>query len=290
MKAVGEVEDECQCDSDDGGNEDESHPPTMAATRPETYAGCMRIARVAVPDSDVPCYALIEDGQVRLAGGDPFLTPTDRTVALSEVRLLAPVIPSKVVCIGKNYADHAKEMGGEVPAAPIIFIKPSTTVIGPGDQVIRPAQSTNVHHEVELAVVIGARCRNVSRDQADSVILGYTVANDVTARDLQASDGQWTRAKSFDTFCPLGPWIETEVDVASQEVVCTVNGQVRQSGSTADLVRGVAELVEFVSAVMTLLPGDVLLTGTPAGVGPLEAGDVVDCTVGGIGTLSNPVK
>lgn len=252
----------------------------------------MRIARMSVADVDFPVYGSIEGDRVLLLDGDPFggVTVTDQVYPLADVRLLAPVQPSKVVCVGKNYADHVKEMGGEVPAAPVIFLKPSTTVIGPGDTIERPWQSENVHHETELAVVIGRRCRNVPRADAESVILGYTVANDVTARDLQASDGQWTRAKGFDTFCPLGPWIETEIDASALAITCTVNGEVRQSGNTADLVRGVPELIEFVSAAMTLLPGDVLLTGTPAGVGPLVEGDVVVCAIDGIGTLSNPVK
>lgn len=252
----------------------------------------MRIARLSVPDVDHPVYGVVSGTQVMLLRGHPFgdLDYADITLDLDDVKILAPVLPSKVVCIGKNYADHAAEMGGEVPPAPVIFIKPSTTVIGEEDAIVRPPQSGNVHHEAELAVVIGSLCRNVARERAHEVILGYTIANDVTARDIQAADGQWTRAKSFDTFCPLGPWIETEIDPSGLEITCEVNDEVRQHGNTRDLVRGVPELVEFVSAVMTLLPGDVLLTGTPAGVGPLNAGDEVVVTIEGIGSLANLVK
>jgi 2-keto-4-pentenoate hydratase/2-oxohepta-3-ene-1,7-dioic acid hydratase in catechol pathway len=191
--------------------------------------------------------------------------------------------------VGKNYADHAKELGGEVPAEPVIFIKPSTTVIGENDPIILPMQSKNVHHEVELAVVISHLCKNVDVNRASEVILGYTIANDVTARDLQNSDVQWTRAKSFDTFCPLGPWIETELDPTNVELTCEVNGEVKQSGNTKDMIRSAHEMVAWISTVMTLLPGDVILTGTPAGVGPIVDGDTVDVTIEGIGTLSNPV-
>ncbi len=211
----------------------------------------------------------------------------------ADVRLLAPVLPSKIIAIGKNYADHAAEMGGEVPAQPIVFLKPSTAVVGPRDRIARPRQSSRVEHEAELAVVIGALATDVPAERAGSVILGATVANDVTARDLQRSDGQWGRAKGFDTFCPVGPWVETGLDLADPatdlEVTCTVNGEVRQSGRTSDLTFGVAWLVEYLSSVMTLLPGDLILTGTPAGVGPLVAGDTVSCAVEGVGRLTNGV-
>ena len=208
---------------------------------------------------------------------------------LSDVRLVAPVLPSKVIAVGRNYAEHAREMGAAVPAAPLIFLKPSTSVIGPGEPIALPWQSEQVEHEAELAVVIGRLCRDVPEERVPEVVFGYTCANDVTARDLQASDGQWGRAKGFDTFCPLGPWIETDLDIDDAGVACVVNGQQRQSGSTADMVRDVAELVSWISSVMTLLPGDVILTGTPAGVGPLVAGDEVSVSIDGIGTLTNPV-
>jgi 2-keto-4-pentenoate hydratase/2-oxohepta-3-ene-1,7-dioic acid hydratase in catechol pathway len=209
---------------------------------------------------------------------------------LADVRLLAPVVGSKIVAVGKNYADHVREMGGdEPPADPVLFLKPSTSVIGPGDAIALPALSAEVHHEAELAVVIGGIVRRVPVERALDAVLGYTCANDVTARDLQRSDGQWARAKGFDTFCPLGPWIETDLDAGDVAIECRVDDELRQSGRTSDLLRGVAELIAFASAVMTLLPGDVLLTGTPAGVGPIVAGNRVDVTIQGIGTLSNPV-
>jgi 2-keto-4-pentenoate hydratase/2-oxohepta-3-ene-1,7-dioic acid hydratase in catechol pathway len=209
---------------------------------------------------------------------------------LADVRLLAPILPSKVICIGKNYADHAREMGGEPPAEPVIFLKPSTSVCGPGDPIFRPsAISERTDYEGELAVVIGRLCSQVPADLAASVIFGYTCANDVTARDLQARDGQWTRAKGFDTFCPLGPWIETDVDAADLALTTELNGEVRQSSRTSMLLHGIPALLEFVSQVMTLLPGDVLLTGTPAGIGPMAKGDQVRVTIEGIGSLANPV-
>ena len=215
---------------------------------------------------------------------------TGASYPLPDVRLLAPVLPTKVVAIGKNYADHAREMGGEPPAEPVIFLKPSTSVIGPGDPVARPVKlSERVDFEGELAVVIGRLCRDVPAERVPEVIFGYTCANDITARDLQARDGQWARAKGFDTFCPLGPWIETNLDPADLELTTSVNGEVRQHARTSQLLHDVTGLVCYVTAVMTLLPGDILLTGTPAGVGPLAHGDEVSVTIEGIGTLSNPV-
>jgi 2-keto-4-pentenoate hydratase/2-oxohepta-3-ene-1,7-dioic acid hydratase in catechol pathway len=209
---------------------------------------------------------------------------------VADVRLLAPVLPSKVVAIGRNYAEHARETGSEPPPEPLIFLKPSTAVIGPGDPIVRPARlSSRVDFEGELAVVFGRLCRDVPPDRVAEVILGYTCGNDVTARDLQARDGQWARAKGFDTFCPLGPWIETGLDPADARLTTRVNAEVRQQASTALLVHDVTTLVCYVTAVMTMLPGDVLLTGTPAGIGPLVAGDTVSVEVDGIGTLTNPV-
>jgi 2-keto-4-pentenoate hydratase/2-oxohepta-3-ene-1,7-dioic acid hydratase in catechol pathway len=210
---------------------------------------------------------------------------------LADVRVLAPVLPSKVVAIGRNYAEHVREMGGsEPPAEPVIFLKPSTAVVGPADVIMRPVHLTErVEHEGELAVVIGRLCREVPPERVPEVIFGYTCANDVTARDLQRKDGQWARAKGFDTFCPLGPWIETELDPSDLELTTTVNGEVRQHSRTSLLLHDVPALVSYVSAVMTLLPGDVLLTGTPAGVGPLADGDEVSVTIEGIGILANRV-
>jgi 2-keto-4-pentenoate hydratase/2-oxohepta-3-ene-1,7-dioic acid hydratase in catechol pathway len=208
--------------------------------------------------------------------------------ALPDVRLVAPILPSKVVAVGKNYADHAREMGGEAPASPVIFLKPSTSVIGTGD-VIRLPQSDRVDHEAELAVVIGRPARDVSRADALSYVLGYTCANDVTARDQQKADGQFTRGKGHDSFCPIGPWIETVLDPSDVRVTASVNGELRQDGRTSEMIHDVPTLIEFMSGVMTLLPGDVILTGTPAGVGPIKEGDTVNVEVEGIGALTNPV-
>lgn len=215
--------------------------------------------------------------------------PTGEEIPLDGVRLLSPVLPSKVVCVGRNYLEHAVEMGGEIPEEPVIFLKPSTAVIGPDDPIPYPSASRRVDHEGELAVVMGRLARNVRSAEAGRYILGYTCGNDVTARDLQGRDGQWTRGKGFDGFCPLGPWIETEFDPSDAAVECRVNGETRQAARTSQLAFGPATLVEFVSAVMTLLPGDVIMTGTPAGVGPLSVGDRVEVEVEGIGVLSNEV-
>jgi 2-keto-4-pentenoate hydratase/2-oxohepta-3-ene-1,7-dioic acid hydratase in catechol pathway len=226
----------------------------------------------------------IDPGGVRLTG--------DR-YPLAEVRLLAPVLPSKVVAAGGNYASRARDVDGERPALgsePVLFLKPSTSVTGPGEAIKYPVKLTDrVDFEGELAVIIGRLCRGVPRERADEVIFGYTCANDVTARDLQARDGQWTRAKGFDTFCPLGPWMETGTNPADLELTTTVNGAVRQQARTSELLWDVPDLIAYVSQVMTLLPGDVLLTGTPAGVGPLTDGDEVSVTIESIGTLTNRV-
>jgi 2-keto-4-pentenoate hydratase/2-oxohepta-3-ene-1,7-dioic acid hydratase in catechol pathway len=234
-----------------------------------------------------------DDSRIVALAGDPLyvgVSLTDTELALSDVRLLAPVLPrSKVVGIGKNYAAHAAEMGGDVPAEPLMFIKPNTSVVGPGDPVFYPRQSSEVHYEGELAVVIGRICRDVTPDRVADVVYGYTVGNDVTARDLQRSDVQFTRAKGFDSFCPLGPWIETELDTSDLRVTTHLNGDLVQDGRTKEMVFDVATLVAHVSSVMTLLPGDVILTGTPDGVGPMQVGDEVEVTVQGIGSLTNRV-
>jgi 2-keto-4-pentenoate hydratase/2-oxohepta-3-ene-1,7-dioic acid hydratase in catechol pathway len=225
--------------------------------------------------------------------GDPLyqgIEPTGERLPLDEVRLLAPVIPrSKVVCVGRNYADHAAEMGSDLPEEPLLFLKPNTSVVGPHDPVTYPRQSSEVHYEGELAVVIRRICRDVPAERARDVIFGYTVGNDVTARDLQKKDVQFTRAKGFDSFCPLGPWVETDLDPSDLEITTTVNGEVRQRGRTSQLIFDVPTLIAYITSVMTLLPGDVVLTGTPAGVGPMHPGDDVAVTVQGIGTLSNKV-
>ncbi|KWW99622.1 FAA hydrolase family protein [Carbonactinospora thermoautotrophica] len=255
----------------------------------------MRIARFS--KDDTLRYGVVEgppgEEEIAVVHGDPLYTAlqfTGERHRLAEVKLLAPVIPrSKVLAIGRNYADHAAEMGSEVPPEPLVFLKPNTSVIGPGAEIVYPRQTQDLQFEGELALVIKRVCREVPRERVAEVIFGYTCANDVTARDLQRRDGQWWRAKGFDTFCPLGPWIETDLDPADLAITTTLNGEVKQSGSTKQMVFDVATLVSYVSEVMTLLPGDVILTGTPAGVGPMRAGDEVAVTIEGIGTLSNRV-
>lgn len=263
----------------------------------------MRIARFIHPGSataqsgvawgtvegppDAPREALT----VAAIAGHPFgpITFTGDRWALPDVRLLSPFLPSKVVALGKNYAEHAAEMGGDAPETPLIFLKPSTSVIGDGDAIRLPASSAEVHYEGELAVVIGTPARNVAPEDALEHVFGYAAANDVTARDQQRADGQFTRAKGYDSFCPLGPWVETTLDPADLGLVTRVNGAVRQDGRTKQMIHGVAAQIAFISGVMTLLPGDVILTGTPAGVGPIVAGDTVSVEIEGIGTLTNPV-
>ncbi|MCC5035725.1 fumarylacetoacetate hydrolase family protein [Streptomyces sp. WAC 00631] len=256
----------------------------------------MRIARFSI-DGNV-AFGVVEgepsdpDGPVLdIIKGHPFaeFERSGKKVPLAQVRLLPPVLPSKVVAIGRNYAEHAAEMGGGVPEVPVAFFKPSTAVTGPGDPIPYPSFSQEVHHEAELAVVIGRMCREVPRERVQDVILGYTCANDVTARDVQRAESQWARAKGFDGSCPLGPWVETELDPADLGIMCTVNGEQRQLGRTGDMVRSVADLITHITEAMTLLPGDVVLTGTPAGVGPLSVGDEVAVTIEGIGTLTNKV-
>lgn len=230
--------------------------------------------------------------------GDPMVAgydTTGRRIRFEDVRLLAPVIPrSKIVCVGKNYADHVAEMkhetGGDVPEEPLLFLKPNTSIVGPGDAIVRPAISDRVEYEGELAMIVGAVAKHVPEEEALKHVFGFTCANDVTARDLQIKDGQWSRGKGFDTFCPLGPVIETDPDLSDARVVTRVNGEVRQDGRTSQLIFSLARIVAHASQAFTLLPGDVILTGTPSGVGRLEAGDTVEVEVEGIGILSNPVR
>jgi len=251
----------------------------------------MRIARYE-HDGRVR-YGLVdpEGGIVREIAGDPFERVEATGVArrLEEVRLLAPVAPGKIVAVGLNYKDHAREMGKKIPEEPLLFLKAASALNDPGGEIVYTSQSQRVDYEAELAVVIGRKAKNVKEKDAAAHILGYTCINDVTARDLQVKDVQYTRAKGFDTFAPLGPWIVTEFDPAEASVRCLVNGEVRQDGNTREMGASVYRLVEFISSVMTLFPGDVIATGTPPGVGPLRVGDVVTVEVGGIGALTNRV-
>ncbi|WP_338673143.1 fumarylacetoacetate hydrolase family protein [Streptomyces sp. SCSIO 30461] len=260
----------------------------------------MRIARFSI-DGNVAFGAVEGDGTGDPAGlvldiikGIPYadFELSGTKVPLSKVRLLPPVLPNKVVAIGRNYAEHAAELGNETPDVPIAFFKPTTSVIGSGDAIEYPSFSRELHHEAELAVVIGRMCRDVPRERVKDVVFGYTCANDVTARDVQQREKQWARAKGFDTACPLGPWVETGIDLAAAgdlTIQCTVNGEQRQLGRTSGMIRSIEDLVVHITEAMTLLPGDVILTGTPAGVGPLTVGDEVAVTIEGIGTLTNKV-
>ncbi|MFF3717685.1 fumarylacetoacetate hydrolase family protein [Streptomyces prasinus] len=257
----------------------------------------MRIARFSI-DGNVAFGAVEGDQQDELVldiiKGIPFtdFELSGTKVPVSKVRMLPPVLPNKVVAFGRNYAEHAKEMGNELPDAPFAFFKPATSVIGPGDEIQYPSFSQEVHHEAELAVVIGRLCREVPRERVKDVIFGYTCANDVTARDVQRRETQWARAKGFDTSCPLGPWVETGLDVAAASdltLQLTVNDEQRQLARTSEMIHSIEDLIVNISEAMTLLPGDVILTGTPAGVGPLNVGDEVAVTIEGIGTLTNKV-
>ena len=252
----------------------------------------MKIARFSTGGD--PRYGILDGDEFVVLKGDPLFSGFDTTgerVALTDVKLLAPVIPrSKVAAVGRNYRDHAAELGNDLPVEPMLFFKPNTSVIGPGDAIILPAQSKHVDFEGELAVVIGRIAKNMREADAADVIFGFTLANDVSARDLQKRDGQWARAKGFDSFCPLGPVIETDFDVAAGSIQTRLNGEVRQSAPFTDMVHSVAAVIAFASAAFTLLPGDVILTGTPAGVGQLADGDIVEVSAPGIGTLRNPVR
>lgn len=254
----------------------------------------MRIARFAKGD-DLAFGVVEGDAGAEVlneVNGHPFSPQfelTGATQPVADARLVAPVLPTKIVAIGRNYAEHAAELGNEVPEEPIVFLKPSTSVVGPGEPISYPSTSQDVHYEAELAVVIGRVCRQVPKERVAEVVYGYTCANDVTARDLQKREKQWGRAKGFDSFCPIGPWIETEIDASDLAITCSVGNELKQSGRTSQMVRDVAELVSYITEAMTLLPGDVILTGTPAGVGPLHVGESVSVSIEGIGTLTNPV-
>ena len=251
----------------------------------------MRIIRYQIK-SEVPKYGWMVEDKLGEVEGDIFgsYKRKEAKTPLAEVNLLPPSQPTKIVCVGRNYIDHAKELGNEVPKIPLIFMKPPSSIIANGETIILPPQSRQVEHEGELVVVIGKRGKNITAEAASDYIFGYTVGNDITARDLQKSDELWTRAKGFDTFCSFGPWIDTEFDPSDAVVTCRVNGQMRQMASTRDMVFNVGVLIAYISSIMTLEPGDLLFTGTPAGVGMLEDGDVVDVEIEGLAKLSNPVQ
>ena len=252
----------------------------------------MRIVRYETQDGKKPKYGWLLDDKVGEIGGNIFgrYQRKEAETPLADVKLLAPSEPTKILCVGRNYVEHAKELGNEVPKIPLIFMKPPSSVISNGETIILPPQSAQVEHEGELVVVIGKRGRHITTENAKKHILGYTVGNDVTARDLQNSDSQWTRAKGFDTFCPFGPWIDTEFDPADSVVTCRVNGQMRQMASTRDMVFNVGVLISYISSVMTLESGDLIFTGTPSGVGELKDGDEVSVEIEGLGEIKNKVK
>ncbi len=251
----------------------------------------MRFVRYQIGGS-TPRYGWYYEDAIGPIEGSPFgdYRRLDADLPIESVRLLPPVEPSKIICVGRNYIDHAREHGVEVPEIPLLFLKPPSALIGHMDVILLPPQSSRVEHEAELAVVIGKRGRWIPPEQVNEHIFGFTIANDVTARDLQRKDGQWTRGKGFDTFCPVGPWIETELDPYDILITCRVNDEIRQMASTRDMVFSIQQLIAFISTVMTLEPGDLVLTGTPAGVGPLEPGSRVTIQIEGIGELVNFVK
>lgn len=236
-------------------------------------------------------YGILENQAIRTIQGNPFgtLRYSGNKLRLNDVRLLAPCVPSKIVCMGVNFRSHAGEVNTKIPEAPLIFLKPPTAVIGPEDKIIYPAMSKRVDYEGELGVVIKKKASRVTKESALDFVLGYTCFNDVTARDLQSLDGQWTRAKGFDTFAAFGPWIETEIDPSATSVETYLNGELKQKGNTSDLIYSVPDVVSFISHVMTLLPGDVIATGTPSGIGPMKPGDTVEVKIAPIGTLRNYV-
>jgi len=250
----------------------------------------MRIIRYQTRN-DPPGYGWVLENSIGPVEGDPFgeFRRLEANQALDTVRLLAPVLPGKIICVGRNYMAHAREHDAEVPEVPLLFLKAPSAVIGTGDHIVLPPQSQQVEHEAELAVVIGRRGRWIPPEEALEHVMGYTIGNDVTARDLQFRDNQWTRAKGFDTFCPLGPWIQTDFDPADALITCHVNGEMRQMASTRDMVFNVRQLIAFASSIMTLEPGDIIMTGTPSGVSPLKPGDVVKVSIEGLGELENSV-
>ena len=252
----------------------------------------MRIARVR-KEGKAPVYGMVKDDYIRVLVASPFdgmIVATSETCSIDEVEFLPPCTPEKIVAVGLNYSDHAEELGMPLPDEPLLFLKPPTTLIGHKGTIIRPDESSRVDYEAELGIVIEKTAKNISIEDADKYIFGYTCINDVTARDIQEKDVQFTRSKSFDTFCPAGPWIETEIDPSSLDIKCSVNGETRQSSNTSKMIHSPQALVSFISSVMTLKPGDIIATGTPPGVGPLNSGDEVTITIEGIGELTNTVK
>lgn len=250
----------------------------------------MRFTRYQI-GNDAPTFGWLLEENIGPVEGDLFgeYRRLEASIPMERVHLLPPIQPGKIVSVGLNYQSHVNEMGRSVPEIPVIFLKAPSSVIGPGSAIILPPQSKQVEHEAELAVVMGRQGRWIKADDVSKYVFGYTIANDVTARDLQRQDGQWDRSKGFDTFCPLGPWIETEIDPTDVLLTCRVNNELRQMASTNEMIFTVGQLVSFISSVMTLYPGDVVMTGTPAGVGPLTAGDVVSVSIEGIGELKNPI-
>ncbi len=251
----------------------------------------MRIVRYQI-ENEPPKYGWLLDEKVGEIQGDLFgqYRRREAKTPLADVKLVAPSEPTKILCVGRNYVEHAKELGNEVPKVPLVFMKPPSSIISEGETIILPPQSKQIEHEAELVIVIGKRGRHISPEDAKNYILGYTIGNDVTARDLQKTDGQWTRAKGFDTFCPFGPWIDTDFDPADAVVTCRVSGQMRQMASTRYMVFNVPTLIAYISSFVTLEPGDLIFTGTPAGVGELRDGDEVIVEIEGLGALRNLVK
>ena len=250
----------------------------------------MKVARFS--NGAEPRFGIVDGPELVVLKGHPLVAgyqTTGERIPLKEVKLLAPTIPSKIICIGKNFADHAAEIGEEVTAEPLIFFKPSSAIVGHGDAIVIPPQSKQVELEAELCLVIGKLAKNVSEEMALDYLWGVTIANDVTARDLQFGDGQWSRSKAFDTFCPLGPWVETEFVPDGQVIESRVNGEVRQNVSITEMVHKIPFIISYVSKNMSLLPGDIILTGSPAGISVIKDGDMIECEIEGIGILSNPV-
>jgi 2-keto-4-pentenoate hydratase/2-oxohepta-3-ene-1,7-dioic acid hydratase in catechol pathway len=251
----------------------------------------MRVVRFQT-GHEAPQYGWLHEDKLGPIQGDVFAKyrRQEAKTPLADVKLLPPAEPTKIICVGRNFVEHAKELGNDVPRIPLIFMKPPSSIIGPDDAILLPPQSRQVEHEAELVAVIGRRGRHITAEEAKKFVFGYTAGNDVTARDLQKTDDQWTRAKGFDTFCAFGPWIDTEFDISDAVITCKVNGQPRQMASTRDVVFSVPMLIAYISSVMTLEPGDLIFTGTPAGVGPLKAGDEVVVEIEGLGVLRNLVR